>query len=228
MTKIKILWADDEIEHLKAQIHFLESKGYEIDAVTNGYDAIDKVKDNHYDLVFLDEHMPGITGLETLPQIKSIKNDLPVVMITKNEEEDIFDEAIGSQIADYLIKPVKPNQILLSIKKTIDNKRLVSEKTNSAYQQEFQKIFMAINNQMDHKEWTELYRKMIFWELKLDQAKTQEMAEIMTMQKSEANKEFFKFVSSNYKFWLNNSNDEDTPTLSHTLFKKKSYTTCGH
>ncbi len=221
MNTIKILWADDEIEHLKAQIHFLEGKGYSIDPVTNGYDAIDRVKENSYDLVFLDEHMPGITGLETLPQIKEIANDLPVIMITKNEEENIMDEAIGSQIADYLIKPVKPNQILLSIKKIIDNKRLVSEKTNSAYQQQFQKIFMQINNKMDHAEWADLYKKLIFWELELDKAKTQEMAEIMTMQKSEANKEFFKFISKNYEDWLHHPNDDDTPTMSHTLFKNK-------
>lgn len=221
MNDIKILWADDEIEHLKAQILFLEKKGYSIDAVSNGYDAIENVKEQHYDLVFLDEHMPGITGLETLPQIKELKPELPVVMITKNEEEDIFDEAIGSQIADYLIKPVKPNQILLSIKKIIDNKRLVSRKTNSAYQQEFQKIFMAINNRMDHQEWAELYKKMMYWELELDKAKTQEMAEIMTMQKSEANKEFFKFIKRNYQDWLHNPDNEDTPTQSHTLFRDK-------
>lgn len=221
MTNIKILWADDEIEHLKAQIHFLEGKGYSIDPVTNGYDAIEKVKENKYDLVFLDEHMPGISGLETLPQIKELRNELPVVMITKNEEEDIFDEAIGSQIADYLIKPVKPNQILLSIKKIIDNKRLVTEKTNSAYQQQFQKIFMAINEKMNYKEWADLYKKMIYWELELDKAQTSEMADIMTMQKSEANKEFFKFISKNYQHWLHNANEDDTPTLSHTLFKNK-------
>jgi len=221
MADIKILWADDEIEHLKAQIHFLEAKGYQIDQVTNGYDAIEKVKDNSYDLVFLDEHMPGISGLETLPQIKELQSELPVIMITKNEEENIMDEAIGSQIADYLIKPVKPNQILLSIKKIVDNKRLVSEKTTSAYQQEFQKIFMAINNDMDQKEWAELYKKLIYWELELDKAQDVSMREVMVMQKSEANKEFFKFISKNYIHWLNNANEETSPTLSHTLFKDK-------
>lgn len=221
MTPIKILWADDEIEHLGAQIHFLETKGYAIDQVTNGYDAIERVRDNDYDLVFLDEHMPGISGLETLPQIKEIQQDLPVIMITKNEEENIMDEAIGSQIADYLIKPVKPNQILLSIKKIIDNKRLVKEKTTSAYQQEFQKIFNAINLDMDHREWAELYRKLIFWELELDKAQNREMREIMTMQKSEANKEFFKFVSKNYLGWLRDAGRGDSPTLSHTLIRDK-------
>ena len=219
MSDIKILWADDEIEHLKPQIQFLEGKGYAIDQVTNGYDAIEKVKENTYDLVFLDEHMPGISGLETLPQIKALKNEVPVVMITKNEEENIMDEAIGSQISDYLIKPVRPNQILLSIKKILDNKRLVSEKTTSAYQQEFQKIFMEINNDMDHNQWAELYKKIIYWELELDKAKTEEMQEVMNMQKSEANKEFFKFVSRNYRQWLQDG--ADCPILSHTLFQKK-------
>lgn len=132
MSDIRILWADDEIDLLKPQILFLEQKGYKIDPVSNGHDAIDKFGQTHYDLVFLDEHMPGITGLETLPRLKAIHPDVPVVLITKNEEENIMDEAIGSQISDYLIKPVRPNQVLLSIKKVIDNKRLVSEKRRAA------------------------------------------------------------------------------------------------
>ncbi len=220
MNNIKILWADDEIDLLKPQIIFLEQKGYTIDAVTNGHDAIEKCREERFDLVFLDEHMPGITGLETLPQIKEISPDLPVVMITKNEEENIMDEAIGSQISDYLIKPVRPNQILLSIKKIVDNRRLVTEKTNSAYQQEFQKIFMAINNQMNFDEWAELYKKLIYWELELDKAQTSEMKEVLSMQKAEANKEFFKFISKNYLKWLHGEKDE-VPTMSHTLFKNK-------
>ena len=138
MNEIKILWADDEIDLLKPQILFLEQKGYSVEPVSNGHDALDKCKNNHYDLVFLDEHMPGISGLETLSRIKAINKDLPVVMITKNEEENIMEEAIGSQIADYLIKPVRPNQILLSIKKITENKKLVSEKTATSYRQEFQ------------------------------------------------------------------------------------------
>lgn len=217
---IKILWADDEIDMLKPQIIFLEQKGYTIDAVTNGYDAVDLCKSNHYDIVFLDEHMPGITGIETIPLIKEINKDTPVVMITKNEEENIMDDAIGSQISDYLIKPVRPNQVLLSIKKIIDNKRLVKAKTTSAYQQEFQKIFMQINNDMNPSEWADLYKKLIFWELELDKAQTEEMKEVLSMQKAEANKEFFKYVSKNYISWLQQKTD-NYPTLSHTLFKNK-------
>jgi CheY-like chemotaxis protein len=219
MTDIKILWADDEIDLLKPQIMFLEQKGYSVDPVTNGHDALEKVTKFHYDVVFLDESMPGITGLETLSRIKAIKQDIPVVLITKNEEENLMDEAIGSQISDYLIKPVKPNQILLSLKKIIDNKRLVSEKTGSSYRQEFQKIMMQINNEMNHAEWAELYKQLIYWELQLDQANNQEMHEILNMQKSEANKEFFKFINRQYLGWLKNA--QNAPTLSHTLFKDK-------
>lgn len=218
MSAIRILWADDEIDLLKPQIMFLEQKGYYVEPVTNGQDALEKIRDHHYDVVFLDESMPGITGLETLSRLKSIK-DIPVVLITKNEEENLMDEAIGSQISDYLIKPVKPGQILLSLKKIIDNKRLVAEKTSSSYRQEFQKIMMQINNNMTHEEWAELYRQLIFWELELDKAGNNEMQEILEMQKNEANKEFFKFVSRHYASWMRNPSM--APTLSHNLMKNK-------
>lgn len=220
MSDIKILWADDEIDLLKPQILFLEQKGYRVEPVTNGHDALDKYKSEHFDLVFLDEHMPGITGLETLSRMKSINNDTPVIMITKNEEENIMDEAIGSQIADYLIKPVRPNQILLSIKKVIDNKRLVSEKTSVSYRQQFQNLMMEISSDMNYASWAELYKKLIYWDLELDKASNPEMREIFEMQKTEANKEFFKFIQKNYISWLQKPNS-DTPTLSHTLFKNK-------
>jgi CheY-like chemotaxis protein len=217
-STIHILWADDEIDLLKPQIMFLEQKGYAVEPVTNGQDALEKIRERHYDVVFLDESMPGITGLETLSRLKAIK-DVPVVLITKNEEENLMDEAIGSQISDYLIKPVKPNQILLSLKKIIDNKRLVSEKTGNSYRQEFQKIMMQINNNMSFDEWAELYRQLIFWELELDKADNNEMQEILQMQKNEANKEFFKFINKYYPLWMKNS--IQAPTLSHNLIKNK-------
>lgn len=220
MSDIKILWADDEIDLLKPQIMFLEQKGYQVDPVTNGIDAVEKFQQNSYDIVFLDESMPGITGLETLSRIKAIHQDIPIVLITKNEEENLMEEAIGSQISDYLIKPVKPQQILLSLKKIIDNKRLVSEKTGNSYRQEFQKIMMQINQQMTHQEWADMYRQLIFWELQLDQTGNEEMHEILSLQKSEANKEFFKFVNKNYLDWVNPKNTNG-PTLSHQLFKDK-------
>lgn len=220
MNEIKILWADDEIDLLKPQILFLEQKGYHVEPVTNGHDALDKYRTEHFDVVFLDEHMPGITGLETLSRMKSINNDTPVIMITKNEEENIMDEAIGSQIADYLIKPVRPNQILLSIKKVIDNKRLVSEKTSVSYRQQFQNLMMEISSDMNYANWAELYKKLIYWDLELDKTSNPEMREIFEMQKTEANKEFFKFIQKNYINWLQKPNG-DTPTLSHTLFKNK-------
>jgi CheY-like chemotaxis protein len=219
MAKIRVLWADDEIDLLKPQIMFLENKGYEIIPVTNGQDAIDIVKAEEVDVVFLDESMPGLSGLETLPKIKEIKQHLPVVMITKNEEEDLMEEAIGSQITDYLIKPVKSQQIQLTLKKIVDNKRLIKEKTQSNYQQEFQRLFMRMQDQLDHEEWAELYKKLVFWELELEKSNTVEMAEILGSQKAEANKEFCKYISRNYLDWFKNSNEG--PLLSHQVMKEK-------
>ncbi len=219
MSGVKILWVDDEIDNLKAQILFLEKKGYHVTPVTNGYDALEKCQEEILDVVFLDESMPGISGLETLTRIKAINSNLPVVMITKNEAEDIMEEAIGSQITDYLIKPVNPHQILLTLKKIIDNHRLVSQKTTSAYQQEFSRIFSAIQMGGDFNDWVELYKKLIFWELELDNARTDEMKEVLAMQKSEANNEFCKYVIKNYVAWVQGK--KEGPTMSNTLFREK-------
>lgn len=195
MEKIKILWADDEIDLLKPQILFLKSKGYDVVTVSNGYDALEEVQnDNAIDVVFLDESMPGLTGLETLTKIKATNNNLPVVMITKNEAEHVMEEAIGSQIADYLIKPVNPSQILLSLKKTMDNKRLVREKASSDYRQEFRQISMQISMGLDEEEWVDTYRKIINWELKLEASATTEMSDILGMQKAKPTKNFLSLL----------------------------------
>lgn len=219
MENIKILWADDEIDHLKPHIMFLQEKGFDVTTATNGDDALDHFNESEFDMVFLDENMPGLTGLETLTKMKA-KNDLiPVVMITKSEEEYIMEEAIGSKIADYLIKPVNPNQILLSIKKNLDNKRLVSEKTNSSYQREFREIGMRLGDRLDLNDWKQLYRDLVRWELQLESSEDQGMSEILAMQKSEANQQFFKYVKDNYIDWLNGNSD--APVMSHTLFKEQ-------
>ncbi len=220
MQRYTILWADDEIDLLKPHIMFLDKKGYDVTPVNSGSDAIEKCQSNPYDLVFLDENMPGMTGLETLSRIKDIKPGLPVVMITKSEEEHIMEEAIASKIADYLIKPLNPNQILLSIKKILENKRLVTEKTNLDYQQEFQKISMAVNDYLDHGEWGDIYKKLIFWELEFENNENRQMQEILDMQKMEANANFLKFVKENYQNWLESKTD-DRPLLSHELMEHK-------
>ena len=163
MNSIKILWVDDEIDLLKPHILFLEQKGYDLTACTNGTDALDLVKKTNFDIIFLDENMPGINGLETLTEIKQLQTNLPVVMITKSEEEYIMEEAIGSKIADYLIKPVNPNQILLSLKKNLDHSRLISEKTTSNYQQEFRKISMDLMAVNSYEDWVILYKKLVHW-----------------------------------------------------------------
>src|ERR1700722_17573148 len=220
MALAKILWVDDEIESLHSQILFLENKGYEVCSMTNGFDAIDFVKDNFIDVVLIDETMPGITGLETLAKIKEINQQIPVVLITKNETENLMDDAIGSQITDYLIKPVNPNQVWLSLKKIIDNKRLVAEKTTTAYQQQFRNLFMALNSNPDYNEWMEIYKKLVYWELEMEKSDSPEMREVFQTQKQEANTEFFKFVSRNYANWVNPRSTEG-PIMSHTLLKFK-------
>ena len=220
MNVVKILWVDDEIESLQSQKLFLENKGYNVQTLTNGFDAIDFVKENFVDVVLIDESMPGITGLETLAKIKEYNSQIPVVLITKNETENLMDEAIGSQISDYLIKPVNPNQVWLSLKKIIDNRRLVAEKTTTAYQQQFRNLFMALNSNPNHNEWMGIYKELVHWELSLQRSDSPEMQEVFQTQKSEANTEFFKFISRNYTSWLKEK-EKDKPIMSHTLFSEK-------
>lgn len=217
MTKIKILWVDDEIDLLKPHILFLEARNYEVVTCKSGQDALVEIADSRFDIVFLDENMPGISGLETLNEIKVMNASLPVVMITKSEEELIMEEAIGSKIADFLIKPVNPNQILLSLKKNLDHSRLVSEKTTSNYQQEFRKISLDLSMVNSHEAWAELYKKLIYWELQLEVIEDSGMNEILESQKVEANSHFGKFVDKNYKSWFNG---QEGPVMSHTLFRK--------
>ena len=213
----KILWADDEIDLLKPHILFLKKKGYDVTTVNNGADALDKVGEEPFDLIILDENMPGISGLETLSRIKQIQPDVPVIMITKSEEENIMNQAIGNKIADYLIKPVNPNQILMSLKKNLHSGALVSQKATSDYQQEFRSIADLTNNSSNIEDWYELYRKLVFWEMELSRTETN-MDELLLMQKNEANSAFCKFVKRNYESWLNSDNH---PLMSHEIFKKK-------
>ena len=205
MAIAKIIWVDDEIESLQSQKLFLESKGYDVITFNNGFDVIEFVKNNFADVILMDESMPGISGLETLAKIKEIKQHIHVVLITKNETERLMDEAIGSQISDYLLKPVNPKQDLLSLKKIIDNKRLVAEKTTSSYQQQFRELFTALNDNPDFNQWMDIYKKLVYWELEMEKSDSPEMREIFASQKEEANAEFFKFISKNYaKFLLKN------------------------
>ncbi len=220
MEKITILWADDEMDLLKPHILFLQEKGYNVDTTNSGNEALDKINENYYDIVFLDENMPGMSGLEVLSAIKNLRPNIPVVMITKNEAESIMEDAIGSNIADYLIKPVNPNQILLSLKKNLDNKKLISEKTSSAYQQEFRNISLSLSNKLNHNDWVAIYKKLVYWEIELEKSKDSGMQDILVSQKTEANKMFSKFIESNYIDWLKGKSPSK-PVLSHTAFKEK-------
>ena len=216
--KPKILWADDEIDLLKPHILFLNEKGYDVTPVHSGTEAIDECRHDYFDIIFLDENMPGLTGLETLTRIKAIRPDIPIVMITKSEEEFLMDDAIGSQISDYLIKPVNPKQVLLSVKKLLDNKRLVSEKIVMNYQQDFGRLSMTLNDRLSPDEWIEAYQKLVYWEMELGKSAS-EMRDVLDAQKTEANSNFVKFIDRNYVDWLHSKGE--APIMSHTLFFNK-------
>ncbi|MFW5820700.1 MAG: PglZ domain-containing protein [Bacteroidota bacterium] len=217
--KIRILWVDDEITLLKPYIIFLEEKGFDLNTATNGDDALLLVSENEFDLIFLDENMPGKSGLEVLSEIKSIKPFIPVVMITKSEEENIMEEAIGSKIADYLIKPVNPNQILLTIKKNIETKKLVNQKTTSSYQSQFGRLSIEINSARSYNDWLQIYKKLVYWEIELQTTSDSAMDEVLISQKEEANREFSRFIVRNYESWFT-GNSEDKPLLSPSVFSK--------
>ena len=225
MQKYKILWADDEIDLLRPHSLFLENKGYEVTPVNSGSDAVDICGTTYFDVVFLDENMPGMTGLEALKEIKKRLPNLPIVMITKSEEESIMEEAIGGQISDYLIKPLNPNQILMSVKKILDNKRLVSEHTNMGYQQDFRDISMALNDYLDFEEWADVYKKLTGWELAFDKQEDAGMEDILDTQKVEANNYFADFVNDNYESWLDDPSE--APMLSHQIMREKVFPQLG-
>lgn len=217
MTNGRLLWVDDEIEMLRPHILFLEKKGYEIDTATNGADAIDLCRESSFDLILLDENMPGLSGLETLMQLKELTPNVPVVMVTKNEEEDLMEQAIGSKIADYLIKPVNPNQILLTLKKNIHAKELVQEVAQTGYRQDFARIGMQLSENLTAEDWKELYKKLVFWEMELATTDSN-MTDMLQMQKEEANLTFAKFVRKNYEEWI--TNPDARPLMSPDIFKR--------
>lgn len=246
MSNGLLLWVDDEIELLRAHIIFLEKKGYEVVTVSNGTDAIDQCRQKTFDLILLDEMMPGLSGLETLQTIKEISPATPVVMVTKSEEENIMDQAIGSKIADYLIKPVNPSQILLTLKKNIHRKEIVTEITQSGYQQSFQDIALQISDCKTYSDWTNVYKRLVHWELELSSTDSS-MTEMLNMQKEEANNGFAKYIKANYMDWVAPSSNRasaagrgmlrlsqtknaqkntqadnaDRPLMSNDIFKKK-------
>jgi len=216
--KDRILWADDEIDLLKPHILFLQEKGYDVIPVISGQDAIESCKEQHFDIIFLDENMPGLSGLETLSTIKETDPSVPVVMVTKSEEESIMNQAIGNKIADYLIKPVNPNQLYLSIKKNLHKTDIISSATTVGYQQEFGRIGMQINDSLTTDDWIEVYKKLVYWELELEESQVK-MKDLLQMQKHDANNVFGKFVKNNYLRWI--QQPDNRPLMSPDLFKKR-------
>ena len=220
MLAARVLWIDDEIDLLKPHVMFLQARGYEVLTLNNGSEAVEKIRTQPVDIVFLDEQMPGLSGMETLSKIKEAFPTLPVVMVTKSEEEQIMDEAIGAKISDYLLKPVNPGQILLAIKKQLESKRLENEKSTASYQQEFREIGARLSANLTYKEWEEIYRKLTFWDMELSKADDNGMKEILQNQKEEANLLFSKFIEKNYADFLKKGSDNDFE-MSHTLLRKR-------
>ena len=198
---LSILWADDEIQSLKSHILFLQQKGFSVTSVTNGEDAISLIQEKPFDLVLVDEHMPGINGLDTLARIKDLRPSVPVVMITKSEEESIMNEAIGSKIADYLIKPVNPNQILLTIKRLFDSDRITSQKSAQEYLQNFSAISQKAGKNATFQEWVDVYKKLTSWQFELEGGDPG-LYSVLLDQFAQANVEFAKFIEKNYPTWL--------------------------
>lgn len=227
MQNAKVLWVDDELEHLKPHIMFLSEKGLDVSAVSNGMDALEKAKTEAFDIVFLDENMPGMGGLEVLTELKQINPNLPVVMVTRSEEEHIMESAIGSKIADYLIKPVKPTQILLSCKKILEGKSLVNQKVNQEYQQDFRNISMLFSDADTHQDWMDIHKKLVFWESQIEKNEDKSMSDVLAMQQQEANSNFCRFVSQNYLDWLHTKDTANRPMLSPELLPKSVFPHIG-
>ena len=219
MKRAKILWADDEIDLLKPYILFLTGKGFEVVPVNNGRDAIERCKEEHFDIIFLDEHMPGISGLETLELLHNSHPEIPVVMITKSEDEGIMEKAIGRKITDYLIKPVNPHQILMAVKKILDQKSLISATNIESYREEFSQLSDRINNCTTAYDWAEMYKSLALWDIEFAQSDNP-MQEVLQMQHEEANSEFGKFIKHTYTKWFKEDAATDAPILSHQLLKR--------
>ncbi|MEX0685765.1 MAG: response regulator [Balneolales bacterium] len=215
---IEILWADDEIDQLKPHIIYLQNKGFGVSPVSNGEDALTMIRDKSFDIVFLDEQMPGMDGITTLAQIKEMKPSLPVVMITKSEEESIMEDAIGGKISDYLIKPVNPNQLLLTIKRILDRHRLRDEKSAQSYLQSFNQITSQINGQPDWEEWISIYKKLTLWDLELERS-DEGLRQVLDDQLQQANLAFGRYIQNEYHHWLGESIPE-RPALSPDVMKQ--------
>ncbi|MEY3444846.1 MAG: hypothetical protein RLZZ519_3127, partial [Bacteroidota bacterium] len=227
MENAKILWVDDEIELLKPHVKFLELKGFQVSTASNGFDAMEQVRTESFDIVFLDENMPGMSGLEVLSEIKVLHPHLPVVMITKSEEEHIMEDAIGSKISDYLIKPVNPSQILLACKKILQNRQLVNQKVNTGYQQDFRKIGMQFYEKNDYKDWIDIYKKLSHWEKQMEDNEDQSMLEVLHNQVVEANLNFSRTVMDNYLDWVNSDDLDERPILSPDVLPQSAFKDIG-
>ena len=218
MENARILWVDDEIDSLKPHCLFLEARGMVVTTSNNAADALQRVLDERFDAVLLDEHMPGGGGLELLPKIKAARPSLPVVMITKSEEDGVMQEAIGSQISDYLLKPVHPRQVLTSLTKLISGGKLAAAQTETQYQQTFRELSVQVNDARSWEDWTGVHRALCHWEMALEKTGNEAFSQLLQTQRDEANALFAKFVERNYLDWM--ANEAGAPLQAHRFLKR--------
>ncbi len=198
MSQKIILWVDDEIEFLQPHILFLKEKKYQVETASNADDALELIRTKNIDLVLLDEMMPGKDGLSALGEIKTIKPGLPVIMITKNEEESLMEDAIGSKVDDYLTKPVNPSQILMACKKFLESRNISQRKLTESYSQKINEISLRLMQPLDFQDWVDIYLKLSSWDLELPGGEEQQMREVIYDQRRECNVEFGKYVEKNF------------------------------
>lgn len=207
----RILWADDEIDMLRPHILYLKGKGYEVEAVSNGEDAVKSAEAKSFDIVLLDEMMPGMGGLATLEAIKQRHPNLPVIMITKNEEENLMNMALGRQIADYLTKPVNPSQIHLAIKKVFESEALQRSQRTRDYVAEFNRVLSLRHGALGWQDWAELFQRVVGWDLEFRQIQEESLRQSHQEQKGQLNREFARFVEDHYAGWVQKPFGERPP-----------------
>ncbi|MEE9162159.1 MAG: response regulator [Candidatus Neomarinimicrobiota bacterium] len=215
----RILWADDEIDLLKPHVLFLEDQGYAVTPVHSGEDAVHAVDEGAYDLVLLDEMMDGMDGLHTLQEIKAGNPALPIIMITKNEEEWLMDEAIAANISGYLTKPVNPSQIFMLCKSMLEKSRIRSDKTTSRYLSMFQELSQRVDTAETLTDWTDLFHELTNWDIEFDEHRDLGLEELLVEQHLTANQRFGQIVAANYRGWLE-GDDQDGQVFSHRVLDR--------
>jgi CheY-like chemotaxis protein len=213
----KILWVDDEIELLKSQILLLQNKGFIVIPAASGEEALAKVKEHDFDLVLLDEMMPGMDGLATLAALRQLRPELSAIMATKNEKEELVEQALGQKIDDFLLKPLNPAQVLASCRRVLESRHLVEGQASREYLTQLNNLRNFDYPSLDWQGWCRHYQMLTEWDLRLSELPDQGLHQSHEDITKEANLEFGRFIEENYIHWLHGSS---RPILSTDLVER--------